>query len=424
MENKKYLDLDKVVEKQDNAKDPKQLDYIKGTNTPLDQQLAKAMYDNKDLMLNLDNVGNEQIVGKVNYKSKGKNGFKLDFTFKDMHLKGNKQLPSQDDIKEAKSKDITLKVEDELKQYDVFEYRLLKVFTKIIREQDFNPNIIISLNDLATKLRTNKDYLRKNLKDALNSFGNVRIDYNIKFNYKDENGKPRHVLEGVIYSVLNDYKILDNEICNLNFNKDYIFIESLYKITQYEPLLFTLNANSYQYASFIIGYIDELARYHLDNNGKVKDFTIKQNSIYDNVKKIPRIEKIRKMKASTTQKIYEPYERNRKFINENANFTLEYVDENGEPFKELYNKDTETTDLQLPFYDANYNFIFENWLNTNVKVHFKEGLEPIYGENINKSREHYKKIADKIKRDTNLKNKVAELENEIKGLKADKENKK
>lgn len=248
----------------------------------------------------------------------------------------------------------TEKIKDTLEEYLITQYL-----------ETQNPTIFITIRDLASEINVRASDLRKRIFYIMESLKTIRLSYRTK-------GKLKNV-----YTDFADIRIIssseyheDTDLLEVNFDNKYAYNISSHKFFQLPKKYRQINDNTYQYAYPMAKYIFELCR---QNKNKV---TFK--SFYEQIKKIPRIEEIKKYRGSPTQKIYEPFIKHCNILSSQNDFKISFENENF-----------------LTTSDAKKNIDFDKMLATNIVIIWKN--KPNY-DNLEKSKRTYQNriIKDRI----------------------------
>ena len=246
----------------------------------------------------------------------------------------------------------TEKIKDTLEEFLITQY---------LNNQ--NPTLFINLKDLAKEINVNTSDLRKRIIYIMESLQTIRLSYTTK-------GKLKNV-----YTDFASLRIIssseyhsDTDILEVNFDNKYAFNLSTHNFFQLPKKYRKISDNKYQYAYPLAKYIYELCRQ--------KKYKITFKSLYEQIKKIPRIEDLKKQRASITQKIYEPLIKHFNILNEQEDFTIAFENEN------FLLSDT-----------TRKNIDFDKMLKTNIIITWKN--KPNY-ETIEKKN---KKYQDKMKKE-------------------------
>jgi len=220
------------------------------------------------------------------------------------------------------------------------------------------PTIFIDIKKLAKEINVKDFNLRKRIAYIMESLQTIRISYTTK-------GKLKNV-----YTDFASLRLISSfeyhtktDILEVSFDDKYAYILASHNFYQLPKKYRQINDNSYPYAYHLSKYIYELGR---ENRHKV---TFK--SVYDRVEKIPRIEDLKKIHASPTQKIYEPLMKCIKELNSKEDFELAFENED---FL-IQNNNRKNLD-------------FDKMLATNIIIKWKH--KPDY-ENLEKTKAFYQK---------------------------------
>ena len=223
----------------------------------------------------------------------------------------------------------TEKIKDALEEYLITQY-----------QETQNPTIFIKLKDLAKEINVQPFNLRKRIVYIMESLQTLRISYKAK-------GKLKNV-----YTDFASTRIISSseyhestDLLEVNFDNRYAFNLATHKFFQLPKKYRQISDNAFQYAYPLSKYIFELCRQ--------KRYKIKFKTLYDQIKKIPRIEDIRKTHQSPTQKIYEPLIKHFNELNAKEDFTINFENE----------------DFML--IDAKKNIDFDKMLETNIIITWK-----------------------------------------------------
>lgn len=242
----------------------------------------------------------------------------------------------------------TEKIKDTLEEHLVTQYIDVQ-----------NPTIFISIKKLAEETGVRAPDLRKRIVYILESLETIRLSYKAK-------GKLKQV-----YTDFESIRIIssscyheESDLIEVNFDNKYAYMLATHKFFQLPKKYRQISDNSFQYAYPLGKYIFELCRH---NNNKI---TFK--SLYERIKKIPRIEEIKKQRGSPTQKIYEPIIKHFNELNKCGDFTISFENE----------------DFLLTN-NAKKNIDFDKMLETNIiiKWHNKPNYEKTQNETMKKKRE-------------------------------------
>ena len=242
----------------------------------------------------------------------------------------------------------TEKIKDTLEEHLVTQYIDVQ-----------NPTIFISIKKLAEETGVRAPDLRKRIVYILESLETIRLSYKAK-------GKLKQV-----YTDFESIRIIssscyheESDLIEVNFDNKYAYMLATHKFFQLPKKYRQISDNSFQYAYPMGKYIFELCRH---NNNKI---TFK--SLYERIKKIPRIEEIKKQRGSPTQKIYEPLIKHFNELNKCGDFTISFENEDF-----LLTNNTKK------------NIDFDKMLETNIiiKWHNKPNYEKAQNEAMKKKRE-------------------------------------
>lgn len=248
----------------------------------------------------------------------------------------------------------TEKIKDALEEYLITQY-----------QETQNPTIFIKLKDLAKEINVQPFNLRKRIVYIMESLQTLRISYKTK-------GKLKNV-----YTDFASTRIISSseyhestDLLEVNFDNKYAFNLATHKFFQLPKKYRQINDNAFQYAYPLSKYIFELCRQNR--------YKIKFKTLYEQIKKIPRIEDIRKTHQSPTQKIYEPLIKHFNELNAKEDFTINFENE----------------DFML--IDAKKNIDFDKMLETNIIIKWKN--KPNY-ESIDKTKKKYQEkiINERVK---------------------------
>ena len=238
----------------------------------------------------------------------------------------------------------TEKIKDTLEEFLVTQYL-----------ETQNPTLIISLKKLADEINVRASDLRKRIVYVMDSLETIRISYKTK-------GKLKNV-----YTDFESIRIISSskyhestDLLEVNFDNKYAYNLAVHKFFQLPKKYRQISDNSFQYAYPLAKYVFELCRH---NKHKI---TFK--SLYEQNKKIPRIEDIKKQRGSPTQRIYEPLIKHFNELNEKEDFTINFENE----------------DFMLS--DTKKNIDFDKMLETNIIIKWKN--KPNY-ESIDKTKKKY-----------------------------------
>lgn len=240
---------------------------------------------------------------------------------------------------------------------DVLEERLVTHYL-----ETSNPTIFINLKELATEIKTNAPDLRKRIVYILSSLETIKVEYKTKNKLKNvyEDFESLRVVSSSKYHS-------DTDIIEVHFDDSYAYKLATHNYFQLPKKYRNINDNSYPYAYHLAKYIFELGYY---NKSKI---TFK--TLYEKIKKIPRIEELQKKRNSPTQKIYEPLIKVFNVLNEQGDFNITF---------ENYNF--------LLQNNSRKNLDFNTMLNTNIIINWIN--KPNYA-NKDKTKESYKKKIEK-----------------------------
>lgn len=299
----------------------------------------KSLYDNMQVFLdqNFDTKkynGKSQITsGSVIYEDRNhRTEVIFEGHFEDI---GNYSYNSQ-----------TEKIKDTLEEYLITQYL-----------ETQSPTIFITIKDLAKEINVRASDLRKRIYYIIESLKTIRLSYKTK-------GKLKNV-----YTDFADIRIIssseyheETDLLEVNFDNKYAYNIASHKFFQLPKKYRQINDNTYQYAYPLAKYIFGLCR-----RGRN---TITFKSLYEQIKKIPRIEEIRKHRASPTQKIYEPLIKH--FIELNTKNDFEISFENEKEF--------------LTASDTKKNIDFDKMLNAKIIIKWKN--KPNY-DKLEQSKKQY-----------------------------------
>lgn len=239
---------------------------------------------------------------------------------------------------------------------DILEERLITQY-----QQNQNPTLYINLKDLAKELYVTAFNLRKKIIYVMEGLQTIRVSYKTKGKLKKNNFFTDFASLRIISS--SEYHA-DTDILEVNFDNKYAYIISIHNFFQLPKKYKKINDNTYPYAYPLAKYINELYR---NNRNKI---TFK--TLYNKIKKIPRIEDVRKHQNSITQKIYEPLQKHFNILNSIGDFIIQFENE----------------DFLL--INSNKNINFEKMLETNIIINWLN--PPDYGKIANTK----EKIRNKI----------------------------
>ncbi len=238
---------------------------------------------------------------------------------------------------------------------DALEERLVTQYIETPR-----PTIYITIKELASEISVNASDLRKRIDYILESLKTIRISYKTKGKLKKIDTEAFKDFGDIRIISSSEYKS-DTDILEVSFDDRYAFKLATNNFYQLPKKYRQMNDNAYPYAYHLAKYVFELCR-----EGRS---SIKFSSLYERIKKIPRIEKLKEHKNSPTQKIYEPLVKCFKELNSKGDFTIEFKNE----------------DFLLQG-NSRKNLDFDKMLDTDITI--KWNNKPNY-ENIEKTREQY-----------------------------------
>ncbi len=324
---------------------------------PFSIAVDKAMNDNKQLVLDMDEESNKFIQSAlVKYDTK-KNITFIWFKnfFKDM---------SKEEFEEIKMSSILPR---DSGPYNIFARKVKHIFeAKLFEVYDNYGNIPLQIKDseLAELMNKPQSYISANITNILNSLLNIQITFREKYqpkNKNQDNFTKVHLVEAIKH---------EKGVSYLLFGQVYANYLAKWGFTQYPKALLKTNDKQYQLAFDIGSYICEM-RYQNRNVVKIK-------SIYNRVTSIRRYEDVRDNGNRAYQKlIYKPFDENIQYLNSLSLFNIEYEN------SDFLNSKNETD--------------FEKWLDTNMIITWYADSEPNY-ERLEEGREENRKKAEKEKK--------------------------
>lgn len=246
----------------------------------------------------------------------------------------------------------TEKVKDVLEEYLVTQYL-----------ETQNPTVIINIKQLANEIKKTASDVRKKIPYIIESLQAIRISYTTK-------GRLKNVYTDFasIRMISSSEYHKDTDILEVNFDNKYAFNLSTHKFFQLPKKYRQISDNSFPYAYPLAKYIFELAR----QNKTIITF----RSIYEQIKSIPRIEKIKEQRGSPTQRIYEPLINCFNELGKQEDFTIEFEEEKS--FMEVTTKKGTISTTK--------NIDFDKMLEAKIIINWKN--KPNY-DNINKTKKMY-----------------------------------
>ena len=205
-----------------------------------------------------------------------------------------------------------------------------------------NPTIVISIKKLADEINVRPSDLRKRIVYIMDSLQTIRISYKTKGKLKKNTFFTDFASMRIISS--SEYHT-DTDLLEVNFDNKYAYNLASHNFFQLPKKYRKISDNSFQYAYPLSKYVFELCRH---NNNKITFRTL-----YGQIKKIPRIEEIKKQRGSPTQKIYEPLIKHFHELNNIGDFSISFENE----------------DFML--LDAKRNIDFDKMLDTNIIIKWK-----------------------------------------------------
>lgn len=246
----------------------------------------------------------------------------------------------------------TEKIKDVLEEHLVTQYQDIQ-----------NPTIYIPLKQLAKDINVKATDLRKRIVYILESLETIRLSYKTKGKLKKnpyfEDFESMRMVSSSGYNA-------ETDIIEVNFDNKYAYSLATHQFFQLPKKYRQINDNTFQYAYPLAKYIYELCRQ--------SRYEITFNSLYNQIKKIPRIEDVRKQRGSITQKIYEPLMKHFEELNEKEDFTIGFE-----------NEDFILVD------NTKKNIDFEKMLNTKILIKWKN--KPDYN-NLEKVKEKQRKLIE------------------------------
>lgn len=247
----------------------------------------------------------------------------------------------------------TEKIKDVLEEYLVTQYL-----------ETQSPTVYITIKQLADEIKMRPSDLRKKILYIIESLETIRLSYTTK-------GKIKNVYEGFgsIRIISSKEYNPETDILEVSFDNKYAFNLATHKFFQLPKKYRQISDNSYQYAYHLAKYIFELARQNRTE--------ITFNSLYKQIKKIPRIEDVQAYRGSPTKQIYEPLIKCFKELEKQEDFTIRFEDEKS--FMEVVTKKGTV--------DTTKNVIFDKMLEAKIIINWKN--KPKNYDNINKNKEMY-----------------------------------
>lgn len=243
----------------------------------------------------------------------------------------------------------TEKIKDALEEALVTQY-----------QETQSPTIFISIKKLAEEINVRPTDLRKRIVYILESLQTIRISYKTKDKLK------KAFTDFASLRIISSYEYhKETDLLEVNFDNKYSYNLATHKFFQLPKKYRQINDNNYQYAYPLAKYIFELCKHDRHK--------ITFKSLYDQIKKIPRIEDLRKSRQSPTQKIYEPLMKHFKELNTKEDFSIAF--ENEDFLIQNNNKK---------------NIDFDKMLNTNIIITWKN--KPNYEIKDNKKTRQQQKI--------------------------------
>lgn len=225
-----------------------------------------------------------------------------------------------------------------------------------------NPTLFINLTTLANETGVKPYNLRKRIAYIMESLQTMRLSYKTKgkLKNKSKNMKDDRFEDfGSIRIISSSEYHSKTDVLEVNFDNKFAYQFSLHQFFQLPKKYKQINDNQFPYGYHLVKYIFRLCR---ENK-----YIIKFSSLYDEVKKIPRIEKLKEQKASPTQKIYEPLIKTFNKLNSLGDFIIKFENENF-----------------LIQNSSKKNIDWEKMLNTNIIINWSH--KPNYN-NINKQKQ-------------------------------------
>lgn len=192
---------------------------------------------------------------------------------------------------------------------DVLEEHLV---TQYLETQ--NPTLFIDLKTLSKEVGIRVDNLRQKIQTVVRSLETIRISYTTKGRLKNTFTD----FASIRFISSSEYHI-ETDLLEINFDNKYAYNLATHKFFQLPKKYRQINDNSFPYAYPLAKYVFELIRH---NRTKIQF-----KSLYEQIQKIPRIEKIKEQRGSPTAKIYEPVQRHFNELNKKGDFTISFADE-------------------------------------------------------------------------------------------------